>query len=494
MKMDIIFHDDFSGFPIGEFPYDKDHSAAGEYHYVVEKGIRGAWYDPVCNFHYSGHGPSWIITEQDGKHYMEQCRIEKGLPHRIFPTLEAGSAFWHDYDVKVKIRRISTKGMAGIAFCLNDSIDTLVFSAEYKDSFRLAYRHKEEVNVLAECHDPAVCECDNLHTIEAQVNGNTVKCLFDGRRIFEWSGSQVARGGKIALTADCPTMFTDVSVSVTKDTADAIRQKETAYRKQIIDLQNQYPTMRLWKHIELGNYGTSRQIRFGHLTGTKEWYIVIPQAQKRVDGDAYATISCLTAIDLNGNVLWQVGEPSANESVLGKVSCDLACQVYDIDGDGVDEVITAKNFKIQILDGRTGKVKKETVTPLSDEDDRTIIGPPYGMYAFERINPDGIRICNFRGLSRPSDLLIKDRYCRVYALDSDLNLMWKYQSPKNTGHFPCSVDVNGDGHDELLVGYTLLDCHGNVIWTYPIEKDHTDEIVYGRFINGDDNGYFACVS
>ena len=199
-------------------------------------------------------------------------------------------------------------------------------------------------------------------------------------------------------------------------------------------------------------------------------------------------------IDLNGNILWQIGEPSENSNILGKISADLPCQVYDIDGDGYDEVITAKNFQIQILDGRTGKIKKSAATPVSDEDNETLIGVPYNQYAFDRINPDGIRICNFRGLERPSDILIKDRYCRVYALDSNLNLLWKYQSPKNTGHYPLAVDVNGDGHDEILVGYTLLDCQGNVLWTYPIELDHTDEIVAGKFKNDIDKGYFACVS
>jgi hypothetical protein len=252
--------------------------------------------------------------------------------------------------------------------------------------------------------------------------------------------------------------------------------------------------MKLYRKIDLKNFGSSRQIRFGHLLGDESWQIVLPQAQKRVDRDSYAHISCLTAIDLDGNILWQRGEPSENAAVLGKISADLPCQVYDIDGDGYDEVITAKNFEILILDGRTGEVKKSAPTPFSTAPDESLIGVPYDMYAFDRINPDGMRICNFRGLERPSDLLIKDRYCRIYALDSDLNVMWSYQSPKNTGHFPLALDVNGDGHDEILVGYTLLDCHGKMIWTYPIELDHTDEIVAGKFVKGSDKGYFACVS
>lgn len=156
--------------------------------------------------------------------------------------------------------------------------------------------------------------------------------------------------------------------------------------------------------------------------------MVLAQMQKRVSRDAYGFISCLTAIDLEGNVLWQLGEPSDKTEELGKVSADMAFQVYDIDGDGRDEVIVGWDFEIRILDGRTGNIKKSAKTPFSDDDDADLIGVPYQTYAFERINPDGIRICNFRGKERPADILIKDRYCRIYALDEDLNMMWKFKS------------------------------------------------------------------
>ena len=492
MRDKVLFADDFKGFRIGEFPYDRDHSAAGEYHYVVEEGPHGAWTDQVCNYRYNGHGPSWIITEDHGKHFMEQCRIEKGLPHRIFPTLQTGTVLWRDYDVEVTMRRISTKGMAGLAFCMNNSLDTLVFSLEGRERARLAWRHKEEVKVLAEA--AVLSGPDSYYRLKVSVDGEQIQCFVDGVQVFSVRDARAAKGGKIGLTADCPTQFADVRVSVDRGTEHAMREQEERERQRIHRLQASYPGMKLWRKIDLRDFGASRQIRFGHLTGTEEWQIVIPQAQKRVDRDSYGHISCLTAIDLFGNVLWQRGEPSENAPVLGKISADLPCQVYDIDGDGYDEVITAKNFEILILDGRTGEIKKSAPTPFSDEPDESLIGVPYGEYAFDRLNPDGIRICNFRGLERPGDILIKDRYCRVYALDGDLNLLWKYQSPKNTGHFPLAIDVNGDGHDELLVGYTLLDSDGKMLWTYPIEDDHTDEIVAGKFVKGSDKGYFACVS
>ena len=84
----------------------------------------------------------------------------------------------------------------------------------------------------------------------------------------------------------------------------------------------------------------------------------------------------------------------------------------------------------------------------------------------------------------------------MYALNDDLEVMWHYQSDKNTGHFPFAIDINGDGHDELLVGYNMLDCNGNRIWTMPVKEDHIDEIVPGMFVSGPHKGkkYFACVA
>lgn len=487
----ILFQDNFLGFPIGEFPYDPDHSATGEYHFVTENGYAGSWVNQVCNYSYNGSGASWIITEQDGKHYMEQMRIEKNKPHRTFPTLQTGDLFWFDYEVSVRMRRISTKGCAGLAFAMQNSINTLVFLLE-DNKAKLVYRHKENVSTLAETAFPH--DCDHFYTLSVSISGEQVNCLIDGTNILSFSTSLAARGGKIGITADCPTQFTDVLVQADPEVCDAIHANRQADKRATAKLQNQIPKMKLWKKIDLKNFGTSRQIRFGHLTGTDQWFIVLAQAQKRVHRDAYAHISCLTAIDLDGNILWQKGEPSDNSAILGKISADMPFQVYDINGDGKDEVICGRNFEIQILDGATGNVLKSAKTPLSDDDDQSLIGVPYQTYAFDRINPDGIRIANFSGKERPSDILIKDRYCRVYALNSELEVIWSYRSPKNTGHFPLAIDVNGDGYDELLCGYTLLDHNGKPLWTLPIETDHTDEIVAGKFVTGSEKGYFACVS
>jgi len=355
----------------------------------------------------------------------------------------------------------------------------------------LVYRHKETTTQLATAAFPH--NCDSYYNLRIDCNNDAVHCYVNDKEVLTYTSPLVTRGGKIGITADCPTQFTDISVMASDATIAEIEKRENAQKSHNKHLQSQNPPMKLWKKINLQNFGTSRQVRFGHLRGGDEWHIVLAQAQKRISRDAYPHISCLTAIDLDGNILWQHGPPSLNTAHLGKISADLPFQIYDIDGDGADEVICAINFELLIIEGATGRIKHRTPTPLTNET-TSIIGIPPGGYAFDRLNVDAISIANLSGNSRPQEILIKDRYSRLYALDANLNLLWKYHSDTNTGHFPLAVDINNDGRDEILCGYHLLSPEGKKLWQYPITADHVDEIVYGKFMAGSDEGYFACVA
>ncbi len=485
-----LFFDDFKGFKIGEFPYDKSHTAMGEYNYVVNEGYAGDWTDMVCNYTYNGSGASWIVTEDEGKHYMEQMRITDNKPHKTHPMLIAGSVHWNHYTVSAKVRAFNTSGSNGIGFKCINTLNLYVLVLE-NGRLKLEYRHKQVDTELASCEFGYTC--DDYYELKAECIGDTVNCYVNDEFKFSYSEKRLARAGKIAITSTTPAQFTDVTVWVDAEEKVAIDKAIEAHNKATATNIESHPKMKLYKKIDLKDFGTGRQVRFGHLMGGDEWYIVLAQGQKRVRRDDCSHISCLTAIDLEGNILWQKGEPSTDYD-HGKISADYPLQVYDIDGDGFDEVITAKNFEIMILDGRTGEIKKKAKMPLVDKEDKSIIGVPNGVYPFDRINADGIRICNFSGNDRPTDILVKDRYCRVYALNSDLELMWSFRSDKNTGHFPYACDINRDGFDELLCGYNLLDHNGKLIWSYPIMSDHTDEIISGRFMAGSDEGHFACVS
>ena len=220
MKNHVLFTEDFSGFPIGEFPYDRDHSAMGEYQYVTEAGDHGIWVDQVCNYTWNGTGPTWLITAQEGRHAVECMRLEKNRPHRMFPTLQTGRLSWRNVAFSATVRRLSLRGMAGLCFCMNHSIDTLVFSLEGRDRARLSYRHKEEVQVLAEV--PFHSDSDSDYRLLADVDGSRVRCSVDGQVLIDLEVPLAKRGGKAALTADCPTRFCAVEARVTEAEAETL--------------------------------------------------------------------------------------------------------------------------------------------------------------------------------------------------------------------------------------------------------------------------------
>lgn len=155
--------------------------------------------------------------------------------------------------------------------------------------------------------------------------------------------------------------------------------------------------------------------------------------------------------------------------------------------DGENEVILSRDHTISILEGSTGRVKRSITTPISDDPVETLYaGIPYERYAFDRVNIDSIRICNFSGREYATDILVKDRYSRLWAYDSNLKPLWKYHDGI-TGHFPFTKDINGDGREEMFVGYNLVSADGKKLWSLPIESDHTDEIVIGN-IDPDHSG------
>ena len=78
---------------------------------------------------------------------------------------------------------------------------------------------------------------------------------------------------------------------------------------------------------------------------------------------------------------------------------------------------------------------------------------------FPRILGDSLYFCDFRGQGRAGDIVLKDRYNSLWALDGNLELLWQAQC--NTGHYPFAYDVDGDGKDELAIGYSLFDHDGN---------------------------------
>lgn len=483
----VLFQDDFRSFPIGPLPFDREHSAMGEYHFVQQQGYSGQWYDPITNCNY--RGPNWIVTAQDGKHFMEQMRVRNPLTNGVCPALATGDVDWADYTVSVRMRALRTDEEAGLLFRYQTSLMHYAFFLNNGKAqvWRVV---KKERTVLAECDFPY--DCDTIYTLAVDCQGDTFVCSVDGAPLLTVQDSRYANG-KVALAAYMPAQYTDFSVATTPEAAARLTALKDAKRARLAEKRSHYAQPKLHKVIDLKNFGASRQIRFGHLMGGSDWFFVMAQHQKRVFKERYCNISCLTAVNMQtGEILWQLGEPSdltANQDT----TCDLPFQVYDINNDGYDEVIFAQDFQVKILDGRTGKLLRAMPTPFNDDPADQILGIEFKKHAFDRLNVDAIRIVNVSGKEHASDILIKDRYARLWVYDEDFNLLWKF-THNNTGHFPYAYDFNGDGKDEVFSCYNMISSDGKLIWQLPINTDHTDEIVIGRIDPDVDDDLIAIVS
>ncbi len=199
----------------------------------------------------------------------------------------------------------------------------------------------------------------------------------------------------------------------------------------------------------------------GDVDGDGRMELIFVQGDSGID-DRYVPhqAACVTAYRLDGSLLWQKGTPM---EVPGNFGADFPAQVCDIDEDGNLEVLCVMEGKFLILDGRTGAVKREHELPDPQAHDCIIVA-------------------NVSGGKHATDIILKDRYRRMWVMNRDFELLWTHQG--NLGHFPWPCDINGDGYDEIMAGYDLLDHQGKILWSCRDLDDHADCLWVGD-VNGD---------
>ncbi|WP_339279921.1 FG-GAP-like repeat-containing protein [Paenibacillus sp. FSL W8-1187] len=213
--------------------------------------------------------------------------------------------------------------------------------------------------------------------------------------------------------------------------------------------------------LDISPAGPRCKMLLGDLNADGRMELVLVQPDNRQDVRHIPhQVQCVTAFDLDGNRLWQAGKPDPR---AGSQGSDYPAQVYDWDGDGRLEVLCVMNDRFVVLDGATGAQKASHELPSPNAHDCLIIA-------------------NLSGGPRASDLILKDRYHKLWAMDNRFNLLWTYEG--NPGHFPWAGDLDGDGFDEIMAGYDLLDHTGRRRWSCSGLEDHADCIWFGD-VDGD---------
>lgn len=196
--------------------------------------------------------------------------------------------------------------------------------------------------------------------------------------------------------------------------------------------------------------GKGCRMWLGDINGDGIMEIVMVQPDCGFDDRFYPhSVVCATAYNLQGEQLWQIGEPDPNVEGSGS---DIPAQIYDIDNDGNNEFLCVMNDELCIFDGKTGELKEKHNIPNEHAHDCIVIA-------------------DLEGRGYAQNIILKDRYHQIWALDANFKVMWTFKG--NVGHYPWVYDLDGDGRDEIIAGYTVLNGDGDKLWTIDM-KDHAD--------------------
>ncbi len=232
-------------------------------------------------------------------------------------------------------------------------------------------------------------------------------------------------------------------------------------------------SVHLVSSIEARDFG-AETLRIGDLNGDGAPDLLFVQS---VYGSR--EITCLTAATILGDRLWQSGKPSADN---GRVYSDLPVQVYDWDGDGVNEVIYIRQA-IYAEPVEYGEEKiRERATRYEGAATLVVLDATTGREKTSFPVPapadDALLFADLTGRGRREDLVIKDRYWNMWGIAHDGRVLWRWEG--SPGHYPAVADVDGDGCDEVFVGYALIDHDGRPLWQKEWGDSHQDAAYMAR--------------
>ena len=465
----VLLHDDFSKLPAGwlTLPVGVQNTAIQENHWIDARAHAfGAWSNGVAD------QDAWLVSTEaaTGKSYMMQHWSHP--PNDVRAVLIAGEEEWTGYSYQAMVRPLAYDGVAGIAFRYRSNLQYYLLGLSGGDTVRIDVQHliADKFRVPGwetVATAPFKYSSDEYYLLKVENVGPRIRAFVNGTQVLEVDNAEYP-AGKIGLSANIPARFEDVTVQASPVAKQEILNRIGSRKAALARLREDNPQPRLWRKFSVDGFGSGSNVRFGDLDGDGQLEILLAQNIQTVSHDSYDMISCLTAVKLDGTILWQSGKPNPGNALLTN---DNPYQIHDVDGDGHNEVVTVRDFQLQILDGRTGRIKKwrwMPETPVLPPDH-----PDSAIRPYQRELGDSLFFVNVSGNRARHDILVKDRYRHFWIYNNQLELLWTGEG--QTGHCPYPFDV--DGYDRIMIGYSMWDHTGKKLWSHDTDLlDHADSI------------------
>ncbi len=276
---------------------------------------------------------------------------------------------------------------------------------------------------------------------------------------------------------------------------DAARASEV---QRIQSKRARFPKMKLDRIVPLTDLVALENIQFADINHDGKLEILIGQSSQKVAEQCSLTyLTSLTALDLNGTVLWQAGVPASPAEVYPSATLrNLPVCAHDLFGDGRLVVVCVFGYDVQVRDGKTGRVLMSAQTPKTiPVGDAFKNSFPVGPWGDETLNMKVQRLsfCDTQGNGGKKEIIVTDDNYNLAVLDPlaepVLHPILTYRG--NVGGTPWSGDIDQDGKDEISAGASIIDDNGSKIAALPLwgnvesvlalnssEEDTTDVNMY----------------
>lgn len=489
-KLDqVLMYDDFSKMKTGLFSAPVGPHT--EYHYLPEAGKKGYW--EVTSFgtgRLTDWGHAWQVKEDGNEKNMYQTFANYRQTKWTHPMIIAGDSLWRDYKFTTVFVPENDSLSSGVGFRYRNSRQFYFFGIRESKVYISKIDHGAGWKTLNEeilVEQPYIFVPGKELKATVTVQGNSIEAKLNGDIALSVIDNTFPKG-KVGLISNARAEYKYVEVLTSGNEIEYLAENKSAYEQELKKLQKANPDMVVWKKISTEGFGVGRNLRFGDMTGNGQIDVLVGQVvHHNYPSDSHTELSCLTAMTFDGEILWQKGEPDPENYHLTN---DVAFQIHDFNNDGRNEVIYTMNFELIVADAATGKTIKKISTPKSKiQNDK-----------FEKILGDCLFFFDADGNGYDGNLLTKDRYNHFWVYNNKLDLLWEGKC--RTGHYPCAADIDGDGRDELAIGYSLFDNDGSLIWSLDdVISDHSDGVAivnYSEDFNGNpvimyaasDDGYY----